>query len=72
LKRFKIKKAIKPDVKQWCLDNLGTETVRWWFEEDLISGNRHSNDHLSAFTLTLDVTEEEESHLMYFVLKYGQ
>ena len=72
MKQFKIKKSIKPDVKQWCLDNLGTETVRWWFEEDLIAKNRHDTDHVITFTLVLDVTEEEEFHLTHFILKYGQ
>ena len=33
MKRFKIDNDIKADVKQWCLDNLGTESVRWWFED---------------------------------------
>jgi hypothetical protein len=71
LKRFKIKKANKPEVKQWCLENLGTETVRWWFEEDLIAGTRYSTDHTINFTLAIDVTEEEESRLMFFILKYA-
>jgi hypothetical protein len=73
LKTFKIKKSIKPEVKQWCLDNLGTETVRWWVEEDLKSGGYlPDTSYLKEFTLILDVTEEEESRLTFFILKYGQ
>lgn len=72
MKQFKIKKAIKPDVKQWCLDNLGTENVRWWIEEELVARNRDALSHQREFTFVIDVTQEEESRLMYFVLKYGQ
>ena len=72
MKRFKIKKAIKPEVTQWCLDNLGTANVRWWYDEELVSRSPSDTNHLTLFTLTLDVTEDEESRLMYFILKYGQ
>lgn len=67
MKRFKIKNANKPEVKQWCAENLGIETVRWWFEEDVLNLTRASF-HID--TLVLDVTEEEESRLMFFILKY--
>ena len=69
MKHFKIKKAIKPEVKQWCLDNLGAETVRWWFEEDLLGLHSYS---ARPITLVLDVTEEEATNLTYFILRYGQ
>jgi len=72
LKQFKIKKAIKPEVKQWCLDNLGTETVRWWFAEEMVARSPSDTNHLGEHTLMFDVTEDEESRLMYFILKYGQ
>jgi hypothetical protein len=69
LKQFKINNDIKADVKQWCLDNLGTETVRWWFDEDLMGLKSYSS---APSTLTLDVTEEEENKLTYFILRYDQ
>ena len=70
MKYFKIKKAIKPEVSQWCLDNLGSKNVRWWFEEELLARSHHDTNHLNAFTLVVDVTEDEESQLMFFILKY--
>ena len=54
------------------LDNLGTENVRWWIEEELVARNRDALSHQREFTFVIDVTQEEESRLMYFVLKYGQ
>ena len=69
MKKFKIDNKIKPEVKQWCLDNLGAETVRWWFQDDMLGFKSYSS---SPSVLIFDVTEEEESRLMYFILKYGQ
>lgn len=69
MKKFKIEKSIKPEVKQWCLDNLGSENVRWWFHEDLL---KLKGSPTLPGTLVIDVTEEEESRLMFFILKYVQ
>jgi hypothetical protein len=69
MKKYKIKQTNKPEVKEWCLENLGTENVRWWFHEDLMGMKTFSQ---AEHTLCLDVTEEEESRLMYFILKYGE
>jgi hypothetical protein len=68
LKTFKIKQTNKPEIKEWCLENLGTETVRWWVQEDLMRLSSFSNHDV---TLCVDVTEEEESLLTYFILKYA-
>jgi hypothetical protein len=69
LKKYRIKQINKPEIKDWCRENLGTENVRWWFQEDLIGMKTWSH---SDHTLVFDVTEEEESQLMYFILKYGE
>lgn len=67
MKTFKIKKENKPEVKQWCLDNLGTENVRWWFHADVL---KIESSPTQPDVLYIDVTEEEESQLMFFILKY--
>jgi hypothetical protein len=69
LKQFKIDNDIKAEVKQWCLDNLGSETVRWWFQDDMLGYKSYAS---APSILMLDVTEEEENNLTYFILRYGQ
>lgn len=52
---------------QWCLDNLGPEQVRWWFEDDVLGLAPGSSP-----VLVIDVTEEEKINLTFFILQYGQ
>ena len=62
-----------PEVTRWCLDNLGKENIRWWVSP-IGTGNwngvtaKFEND----IQLFIDVTEEEEVNLTYFVLRYEQ
>jgi hypothetical protein len=69
LKKYRIKQTNKSEIKEWCKENLGTENVRWWVHEDIMGLSSYFNTDV---TLCLDVTEEEESQLMYFILKYGE
>ena len=49
----------KLEMIQWLIDNIGKENVRWWFTDPY--WRRH---------IILDVSEEEESLLTLFLLRW--
>ena len=71
IKRFKISAENIPTARQWCLDNLGEELVRWWIEESIIGMERYAvYPNKPPFMLSIDLTEEEEGYLTTFILKF--
>ena len=54
----------------WLENNLSPENFRWWLEPTSSFWDNTVNAWSPNFIVNLDVTKEEESRLMYFILKY--
>ena len=72
MKLFKIEHKAISEVRQWCLDHLGAENIRWWTSPIGGTWNGVTARFDQDMHLFIDVTEEEENNLTYFILRYGQ
>lgn len=70
LKTIKIKRENVQEVTSWLENNLSPENFRWWLTPISSVWNETKSEWTPNFIVNLDVTEEEESRLMYFILKY--
>jgi hypothetical protein len=53
-------KSKKKEMVDWLTDNISKENVRWWFTNPFSINN-----------IVIDVTEEEEPMLTFFMLKWS-
>ena len=72
MKYLTIKSENAAEVRQWCEENIGSESYRWWFTSAPMSkwdssGARYISDSI----LHIDVTEEEERKLTFFMLRWS-
>jgi hypothetical protein len=67
-----IKSEHKVEAVNWCLDNLSTEGTRWWisYKQEWDNGSG-TNCYKHVPVINFDVTEEEESTVLFFMLKYA-
>ena len=70
MKTIMIPGGKKEEVIKWCLDNFGTEDVRWWQTPTPRVWDHNAGRWGEDATITVDVTEEEETMLTLFMLKW--
>jgi hypothetical protein len=72
MKFLSIKYDNVAEVKQWCEENIGSENYRWWFTSAPLSRwDSAQVKHISDSILHIDVTEEEERKLTFFMLRWS-
>lgn len=72
LKVFHISKPVMEDAVNFLKENLGAEGGRWWTEGRERPTVYHNDGTVQGggYVLTLDVTDEEESKVTAFVLRF--
>lgn len=72
MKHYFIKEENLIEVKDWLLENIGPENVRWWFTSTNKGSSQKVGDHwVRGTVLWLDITEEEEANLTWFNLRWA-
>lgn len=66
MKHFYITKDQKETVDDWLSKNIGPENFRWW-----TSPGRQISSPAHVIKYTIEVTEEEEPKLAWFILTHG-
>lgn len=72
IKVFSVSKAAFADATSWLKENLGTEGVRWWTEgrERPTLYRDDGTVQGGGYTITLDVTDEEDGIVTAFALRF--
>ena len=71
MKKFCIDKKHKDEVEKWLLENIGSPFFRWWIDDHIIFNlTSIKSPEKSTITVNLDLTEEEESLLTLFIMRW--
>lgn len=74
MKRIKIpqERGAKKAMTEWLLENIGKEDGRWWFT-GRIYGDKQQDGYIPSWeTIMVDLTEEEEPMLSFFMLRWSE
>jgi hypothetical protein len=65
IKNIVISREHTAQVTSWLKENIGTENVRWWVQDNVWI------NHTVGFSVSIDLLEEEEPLLTTFLLKWA-
>lgn len=71
MKSVQVNKNNVTEARYWCLENIGEENTRWWMVNGVPSYQSSIGSWVNDVIFMLDLTEEEETNLSYFLLRWA-